>query len=67
VYVPYCTGDVHLGDVTRQYTPDLTVEHKGFVNGTTALAYLAEHFPHADQVVVAGESARSVAAPSTPA
>jgi Pectinacetylesterase len=63
VYLPYCTGDVHLGDVTREYSPDLTVEHNGFVNGSTALAYLVEHYPDADQVVVAGESAGSVAAP----
>jgi Pectinacetylesterase len=63
VYVPYCTGDVHLGDVTREYSPELTVEHNGYVNGTTALAYLAEHYPGAEQVVVVGISAGSVAAP----
>ncbi|MDQ3544427.1 MAG: hypothetical protein M3431_11295, partial [Actinomycetota bacterium] len=40
VYVPYCTGDVHVGDTTREYSPDLTVEHNGYVNGTTALGYL---------------------------
>ena len=63
VFVPYCTGDVHLGDVTREYSPDLTVEHNGFVNGSAALAYLQEHYPGAEQVVVVGESAGSVAAP----
>ena len=62
VYVPYCTGDVHLGDTTREYSPDLTVEHNGYVNGTTALGYLAENFPDAEQVVVVGESAGSIAA-----
>lgn len=62
VYVPYCTGDVHLGDTTREYSPDLTVEHNGDVNGTTALGYLAENFPDAEQVVVIGESAGSIAA-----
>jgi Pectinacetylesterase len=63
VFVPYCTGDVHLGDVTREYSPALTVEHNGFVNGTTALAYLTENYPDADQVVVVGLSAGSAAAP----
>jgi Pectinacetylesterase len=63
VYADYCTGDVHLGDVTREYSPELTVEHKGFVNATTALAHLVEHYPDADQVVVAGVSAGSIAAP----
>jgi Pectinacetylesterase len=63
VFVPYCTGDVHLGDITREYSPELTVEHNGFVNGTTALAYVTENYPDADQVVVVGLSAGSAAAP----
>ena len=63
IFVPYCTGDVHLGDVTREYSPELTVEHNGFVNSTTALTYLAENYPDTTEVVVAGESAGAVAAP----
>ncbi len=63
LYVPSCTGDAHLGDVTREYSPELTVEHNGFVNGTAALSYLAENYPDAAQVVVVGKSVGSVAAP----
>jgi hypothetical protein len=63
IYVPSCTGDAHLGDVTRKYSPRLTVEHKGYVNGTAALGYLAESYPHAAQVVVVGKSVGSIAAP----
>ena len=63
VYVPYCTGDVHLGNATRRYAPGLTVQHKGSVNGSAALDYLAESFPGATRVVVTGESAGSIAAP----
>jgi Pectinacetylesterase len=63
VYVPYCTGDVHLGNVTTEYAPGLTVHHKGYVNGTAALDYLAATLPGATEVVVIGESAGSVAAP----
>lgn len=63
VYVPYCTGDVHLGDTTHEFSPDLSVEFKGAVNGAAAVEYLAEHFADAEQVVVIGESAGSVAAP----
>jgi hypothetical protein len=63
VYVPYCTGDVHLGDVTREYSPELTVEHKGYVNSTAALTFLTEHYPDAGEVDVVGVSAGSVAAP----
>lgn len=63
VFVPYCTGDVHLGNKTQEYTPEVTVQHKGFVNGTAALDHLVETFPDAEQVVVAGESAGSIPSP----
>jgi len=63
VYVPYCTGDVHVGDATTDYAPGLTVHHKGYVNGTAALDRLAATFPGATEVVVVGESAGSIAAP----
>jgi hypothetical protein len=63
IYVPSCTGDSHLGDSTREYSPELTVEHNGFVNGTAALSYLAEHYPNAAKVVVVGKVDGSVAAP----
>ncbi len=63
IYVPLCTGDVHLGDATREYSPDLTVEHNGFVDGTAALNYIAEHYPDVAQVVVVGKTTGSIAAP----
>ena len=63
VFVPYCTGDVHLGNTTTEYGPDLTIQHKGYVNGTAALDHLVATFPAATEVVVIGESAGSVAAP----
>jgi hypothetical protein len=63
VYVPYCTGDVHVGDVTKKYARGLTVHHKGYVNGTAALDRMFAAFPGATEVVVIGESAGSIAAP----
>jgi hypothetical protein len=63
VFVPYCTGDVHIGNGTTEYAADLTVRHKGYVNGTAALDHLAATFPDAADVVVVGESAGSVATP----
>jgi hypothetical protein len=63
VCVPYCTGDVHAGNATTEYAPGLTIQHKGYVNGTAALDYLAAIFPAAAGVVVAGESAGSIVAP----
>jgi hypothetical protein len=63
VFVPYCTGDAHLGDETHDYGGGVVVHHDGSVNAGTALAALAEFFPKATQVVVAGESAGGIAAP----
>jgi hypothetical protein len=63
VYVSSCTGDAHLGDLATQYTPDLTVEHRGYVNGTAAAEYVAQNYPDAEHVVVVGKTAGSVAAP----
>ncbi|NUT35456.1 MAG: hypothetical protein HOV79_20580 [Hamadaea sp.] len=63
LYVSPCTGDAHLGNKTQKYGPALTVEHRGYANGTAALAYLAEHYPDAAQVVVIGKTAGSAAAP----
>jgi hypothetical protein len=63
IYVSSCTGDAHLGNTSQVYSPALTVEHRGFVNGTAALSYLASQYPGAAQVVVVGKTAGSVAAP----
>jgi pectinacetylesterase len=63
IYVASCTGDIDLGDASREYSAELTVEHNGFVNGTAALGYLAEHYPDATQVVVVGNTGGSAAAP----
>jgi hypothetical protein len=41
----------------------LTVRHKGFVNGTAALDYLTDNYPHAAQVLVVGKTIGSVASP----
>jgi len=63
VFVPYCTGDVHIGNATTDYGDGVVVHHNGYVNGTTALAKMAELFPDATQLVVAGESAGSIPSP----
>ena len=61
VGVPYCTGDVHLGNATTDYGGG-DVHHNGFVNATTALAEAVERFGGATEVVVAGTSAGSASA-----
>jgi hypothetical protein len=63
VYVPYCTGDVFLGDKTTQYSPTVTVDHVGAVNTRAALQGLAQTFPNATELFVTGESAGGVPTP----
>lgn len=63
VYVPYCTGDIHLGNTTTTYAPDLVVEHRGYPNGLVAIEHLAANYPEATEVVVAGSSGGSPATP----
>ncbi len=63
VYVPYCTGDLHLGDNVNEYSEDVTVSHKGFVNASAAYDTLLEEFGDASEVVVTGSSAGGVPSP----
>lgn len=63
VYVPYCTGDVHSGNTTKDYGDGVVVQHKGFINASTAMATLIERFPAATEIVVAGSSAGAFTTP----
>lgn len=63
VYVPYCTGDVHSGDTTKDYGNGVVIQHKGFVNASNALDAMVERFPDATNLVVAGSSAGSFPTP----
>lgn len=77
VLVPYCTGDVHIGDALASYTApaganpegeehaehEVTVHHKGWVNGQAALAWTAEHFLEPETVFVTGSSAGAIPSP----
>jgi hypothetical protein len=60
VMVPYCTGDVHEGNATKDYGGGVVIEHRGYANAIKALDYLVAQYPDAEQVVVTGESAGSV-------
>jgi hypothetical protein len=64
VYVPYCTGDVFLGDNTQAYSDTLTVEHNGFPNATKGLDTVLANYPDVEQLVVTGASAGSIPTPA---
>ena len=63
VYVPYCTGDVFLGNATTEYSDEVTIEHRGAANTAAAIEYLVANYPDAQQLVVTGASAGSVPTP----
>lgn len=62
VYVPYCTGDVHGGSATAEYTnpqsgESYQVEHRGSDNTRVVLEWASQNFDDPTQVMVAGSSA----------
>ncbi len=64
VYVTYCTGDVHTGDVTHDYSyegQDYTIHHRGAPNTQAALDWAFAQYPDPEQVFVVGCSAGSYA------
>jgi hypothetical protein len=70
IFVPYCTGDLHLGArVTRYAAPDdsaaasVTVHHAGYYNLRAVMDYVAARRTSPRQITVVGASAGGVAAP----
>jgi hypothetical protein len=56
IHLPYCTGDIHWGNNVMDYGGN-ELQHKGFVNAATALAWVYEHFEAPDDILVTGCSA----------
>jgi hypothetical protein len=67
VYMPYCTGDVHVGNNVVTYNdptgqnPPIVFRHVGFNNTVAALNFLHTRFPTINKLVVTGFSAGGVA------
>ncbi len=67
VYMPYCTGDVHVGNRQTVYTdttggqPALTWHHAGYANTTAAIAYARSQMPSVNKLLVTGFSAGGTA------
>ena len=61
LFIPYCTGDVHLGNRTVQYSDSVTVRHQGFANAESALHWVFDRITSPEKVFVTGESAGSLA------
>lgn len=69
VYVPYCTGDVHLGSNDTVYErassdePEFTIHHRGRVNAQAGLDWAFNNVPGASEIFVTGESAGAIPTP----
>jgi len=67
VYMPYCTGDTHVGNNVVTYTdptgvnPPIVFRHVGFTNTVAALNFLHGRFPTINKLLVTGFSAGGVA------
>ncbi|WP_413288084.1 pectin acetylesterase-family hydrolase [Bdellovibrio sp. HCB337] len=65
VFVPYCTGDVHVGSADTEYNrPDNTkfkIYHRGGINAKAVIKWLADNYQVPDEVNVDGCSAGSYA------
>ena len=57
IHIPYCTGDIHWGDSTVDYTENLQIQHRGLKNVLAALGYMEENIPSPDELFVTGCSA----------
>lgn len=72
VFVPYCTGDVHLGARTVAFDVPATasdsahlfvIHHSGIANAVAALDWVYAHVPSPQTIFVTGESAGSIPTP----
>jgi len=64
VFVPYCTGDVHLGNRTATYPPlKSELHHQGFANAMSALRWTFANVSSPQSIFVAGGSAGAMASP----
>lgn len=70
VFLPYCTGDVHVGSGQKTYSykdqnggdVNLTVHHTGHANSQAVLDWVYSAFSAPERIVVAGSSAGAIGA-----
>jgi len=66
-YMPYCTGDVHVGNNVVTYddpsgvNPPINFHHMGYHNSTEALAFMKNRFRRINKMFITGFSAGGVA------
>lgn len=64
VYIPYCTGDLHIGNATNTYSnkgEKFEIHHNGRNNTLAALEWVFSNFKSPGKILVSGESAGAYA------
>ena len=64
VFIPYCTGDLHIGNTTNSYRVDdkqFEIHHNGRNNSLAALQWVFDNFKKTGKILVSGESAGAYA------
>lgn len=63
LFVPYCSGDVHVGDAVARYGDNARpINHRGARNVERALRWVTTRVAAPEQIVIAGASAGAYAA-----
>jgi len=60
VYIPYCTGDLHVGNTVATYTSEsgpIEIHHRGRSNSLAAIHWVKDNFSEPQKLIVSGESA----------
>lgn len=62
VFIPYCTGDLHIGHANTVYVNPLTgtnvtISHYGYDNVLSVLKYIQQNYTNVQTVFVTGQSA----------
>jgi len=61
IYIPYSTGDLHIGNASKEYTDakgkPFTMRYNGQANTRAALEWITNHFSAPEKILIAGESA----------
>lgn len=57
VFIPYCTGDLHTGNTTQQWSNNQTMRFSGRKNLDVLFPQIAASFPNPSRVTLYGESA----------
>ena len=62
VYIPYCTGDVHLGARQVDYA-GVGMDHRGAANAAAAIGWIGAEIKRPREIVVTGGSAGAIPVP----